>query len=299
MVPVPVVETGMQLLIGQTTWEADNVLSLRLSSPDATPLPSWEPGAHIELALPSGRRRHYSLCGDPQDTRFYRIAILQVPDGRGGSVEVHTDGRAGQMLTVYGPRNHFPLVPSSAYLFIAGGIGITPILPMAAQVAAQGHEWNLVYGGRCRSSMAFLDEICALGPDRVDVVPQDERGFPDLDQIIAAARPGTAVYCCGPDPLLDAVRERVAKRLDLSMHYERFSGTVTTGEGVTFEIELRRTGHLIEVPANRSVLQAVRSVLPSIPAGCEQGVCGTCRNRPKRSGLSRKEHRGPSSRRVD
>ncbi|HEV7450496.1 MAG TPA: ferredoxin reductase family protein, partial [Pseudonocardiaceae bacterium] len=106
------VAAGMRLLIGQTTWEADNVLSLRLASPDGAPLPSWEPGAHIELALPSGRGRQYSLCSDPDDTRSYRIAVLQVPAGRGGSVEVHTGARVGQLLTVHGPRNHFPLVPS-------------------------------------------------------------------------------------------------------------------------------------------------------------------------------------------
>ncbi|HEV7451453.1 MAG TPA: hypothetical protein VGO16_08705, partial [Pseudonocardiaceae bacterium] len=109
---LPTVGAGMRLVIGQMTGEADNVLSLRLASPDGAPLPSWEPGAHIELALPSGRRRQYSLCSDPDNTRSYRIAVLQVPAGRGGSVEVHTGARVGQLLTVHGPRNHFPLVPS-------------------------------------------------------------------------------------------------------------------------------------------------------------------------------------------
>jgi ferredoxin-NADP reductase len=266
----------MRLVIGQTTWEADNVLSLRLVSPDGAPLPSWEPGAHIELALPSGRRRQYSLCGDPNDTRSYRIAVLQVPAGRGGSVEVHTGARVGQLLTVHGPRNHFPLVPSPAYLFIAGGIGITAVLAMAARVAAVGGEWTLVYAGRRRTSMAFLDEVRALGPERVDVVPGDERGRPDLDAIIGAAAPGTAVYCCGPDRLLHAVQERVAARPDLSLHVERFTGT-TAGGGAAFQVELRRSGRVIDVPADRTVLQAVREVLPAVPAGCEQGICGACR----------------------
>ncbi|MFZ0120916.1 MAG: PDR/VanB family oxidoreductase [Pseudonocardiaceae bacterium] len=268
--------TGMRLLIGQTTWEADNVLSLRLNSPDGTPLPSWEPGAHIELALPSGRRRHYSLCGDPNDTRSYRIAILQVPSGRGGSVEVHTDARAGQLITVQGPRNHFPLVPSRAYLFIAGGIGITAMMAMAARVAAAGGEWNLVYAGRRRASMAFLDEIRALGPDRVDVMPADERGRPDLDVIIGAAPVGAAVYCCGPDRMLRTVQGRVATRPDLRLHSEPFTGAAA-GEGAPLYVELRRTGRIINVPADRSVLQAIRDVAPAVSTGCEQGVCGACR----------------------
>jgi ferredoxin-NADP reductase/DMSO/TMAO reductase YedYZ heme-binding membrane subunit len=268
--------TGMRLLIGQTTWEADDVLSLRLNCPGGRPLPCWEPGAHIELALPSSRRRQYSLCGDPNDTRSYRIAILQVPGGRGGSVEVHTDARAGQLITVHGPRNHFPLVPCPAYLFIAGGIGITAMMAMVARVAAAGGEWKLVYAGRRRASMAFLEEVRALGADRVDVVPADERGRPDLDAIIDAAPTGAAVYCCGPDRMLQAVQQRVATRLDLRLHSEPFAGTAASG-GAAFHVELRRSGHIIGVPANRTVLQAIRSVVPTVSTGCEQGVCGVCR----------------------
>ena len=275
--PAPTtVGTGMRLLITQTTWEADHVLSLFLRSPDGTALPRWEPGAHIEVALPSGRCRQYSLCGDPNDTRCYRIAILQVAEGRGGSVEVHTRVRAGQLLTVQGPRNHFLLVASPAYLFIAGGIGITAMLAMTARVAAAGAEWKLVYTGRRRTGMAFIDEALALDPERVDVVPKDERGRPDLGRIIGAAAPGTAVYCCGPDRLLHDVREQVTARPDLSLHSQRFTGTAASG-GAALRVELRRTGRIIDVPANRSVLQAVRDVLPAVPTGCEQGICGGCR----------------------
>ena len=216
------------------------------------------------------------LFRSPSDTSSYRIAILQVPGGRGGSVEVHTDARAGQLVTVEGPRNHFPLVPRRAYLFIAGGIGITAIMAMVARVAAAGGEWKLVYAGRRRASMAFLDEIRALDPDRVEVMPADERGRPDLDAIIAAAPAGTAVYCCGPDRMLDAVQERVATRPDLHLHSEPFAGTEASG-GAELYVELRRTGRIINVPADRSVLQAIRDVTPAVSTGCEQGVCGACR----------------------
>lgn len=278
--PLPA-QTGMRLLISQTTWEADNVMSLRLRSPHGAALPRWEPGAHIELVLPSGRCRQYSLCGDPNDTRSYRIAVLRSPAGRGGSAEVHAGARAGQLITVRGPRNHFPLVAGPAYLFIAGGIGITAMLAMVDQVAGAGREWKLVYTGRRRTSMAFLDEVHALGHDRIDVVAGDERDRLDLDALIGAAPPGTVVYCCCPDRLLRVVREQVAARPDLSLHSELFVGELVAGGGATgsaaFHVELHRTGLVIDVPGDRSVLQAVRDVLPAVPAGCEQGVCGACR----------------------
>jgi ferredoxin-NADP reductase/DMSO/TMAO reductase YedYZ heme-binding membrane subunit len=274
--PVTGPDPGMSLLIGQTTWEADNVMSFRLHSPDRAALPAWEPGAHIELALPSGRRRQYSLCGDPEDRYSYRIAVLQVPAGRGGSVEVHTGTRAGQLISVQGPRNNFPLVPSLAYLFIAGGIGITAMLAMAAQLVTTGGEWKLVYTGRSRAGMAFIDEVSALGPDRVWVFAGDERGRPNLAEIIGSVSAGTAVYCCGPGRLLQAVREQVAARPDLTLHTELFSGSGPTS-GAAFHVELRRTGRIVDVPGDRTILQVVREVLPALAAGCEQGICGACR----------------------
>jgi ferredoxin-NADP reductase len=272
----PPPDPGMSLLIGQTTWEADNVMSFRLHSPERAPLPPWEPGAHIELALPSGRRRQYSLCGDPEDRYSYRIAVLQVPAGRGGSIEVHTGTRVGQLISVHGPRNNFPLVPSPAYLFIAGGIGITAMRAMAAHLVTHGGEWKLVYTGRSRAGMALIDEVSALGPDRVEVFPGDERGRPDLAEIIGSADAGTAVYCCGPGRLLQAVREQVDCRPDLTLHTELFSGSGPTS-GAAFHVELRRTGRIVDVPGDRTVLQAVREVLPAVAAGCEQGICGACR----------------------
>jgi len=189
---------------------------------------------------------------------------------------VHTGTRAGQLITVHGPRNHFPLVPSPAYLFIAGGIGITAMLAMAAQLATTGEEWKLVYVGRSRARMAFIDEVSALGPHRVEVIPSEERGRPNLDEIIGSAAAGTAVYCCGPDRLLTGVRERVANRPDLTLHTELFAGGRPTG-GAAFHVELRRAGRVIDVPGDRSVLQAIRDVLPTVASGCEQGICGACR----------------------
>jgi len=267
---------GMQLVISEVTVAAENVLSLRLKAADGATLPSWDPGAHIELVLPSGRRRHYSLCGDPSDTRSYRIAVLRVPSGRGGSAELHAIAQVGQMITVHGPRNHFPLVTSAAYLFIAGGIGITPLIAMVARVASLGCPWKLVYVGRRRACMAFIEEVAALGAGQVDVMACDERGRPDLGAIIDAAPSGAAIYCCGPDRMLREVQQRVVTRDDLILHSECFTG-VTAAGGAAFQVQLHRSRHMLDVPDNRTVLQAVRDVVPGISVGCEQGICGACR----------------------
>lgn len=277
-VVTPTVDPDMlELVVTRLAWEADGVVSLSLSAPDGAALPEWEPGAHLELALPSGRLRHYSLYGEPTDRSRYRIAVLRQEGGRGGSREIHVGLPAGSRLRVRAPRNNFRLEPAAHYLFVAGGIGITGVWSMAEAVAARGSNWSFVYGGRDRDSMAFIEEVLALGPDRVEIVPQDERGFPDLPAIIAAQPEGTAVYCCGPPPLLDAVARLVDAREDLRLHVERFSAAAPTG-GAALQVELRRSGLVVDVGAQESVLQAVRRVLPAVPASCEQGVCGSCRS---------------------
>lgn len=273
---MPPIHAGVRAVISQVTVEADHVVSLRLAAADGAALPSWEPGAHIELVLPSGRHRQYSLCGDPDDVRTYRIAVLKVPAGRGGSIELHSMARVGQSITMNGPRNHFALVTSPAYVFIAGGIGITPLMAMVARVASMGCPWKLVYIGRSRANMAFIDEVSALGASEVEVWPCDERRRPDLGAIIDAAPAGAAVYCCGPEQMLEAVQQRVVARGDLSLNSERFAGA-TAAAGAAFQVQLQRSRHVLDVPNNCTVLQAVREVVPGISVGCEQGICGACR----------------------
>ena len=187
---------------------AEGVVALTLKTLDGAPLPEWAPGAHVDLVLGGGvPNRQYSLCGDVADRGAYRLGILRDADGGGGSRHVHDRLAAGDVVRVRGPRNNFALVPSPRYLFIAGGIGITPILPMIAAAEAAGAEWRLVYGGRTRASMAFLDELAAYG-DRVTVCPQDETGLLDLATLLGTPEPDTLVYCCGPEPLLAAVEAR-------------------------------------------------------------------------------------------
>ncbi|WP_248963998.1 PDR/VanB family oxidoreductase [Sphaerisporangium perillae] len=274
------------LLVRSTTWEADDVMSLRLVDPDGGELPAWEPGAHIDLVLPSGLVRQYSLCGRPADRGCYTVAVLREAAGRGGSQELHETVLPGKTISVRGPRNRFPLVEAARYLFVAGGIGITPILAMVRDVSARGAEWRLVYGGRSRSSMAFVEELVELGEDRVEIVPQDELGIPDLDAALAQSGPGTAVYCCGPEGLLAAVERRCAEG-PMSLHTERFGSTgaaraaepVVVSQVTTFEVELRRSGCVVTVPSDRTILDAVRDVVPEAMSSCEEGYCGTCETR--------------------
>jgi ferredoxin-NADP reductase len=260
----------LELLVDRKEKVADGVAALTLRAPGGEPLPPWEPGAHIDLVLP-GFVRQYSLCGDPSDRSAYVVAVLREPDGRGGSAYVHDSLLAGDRVKVDGPRNHFALVDAERYLFIAGGIGITPILPMLERVARSGGEWQLVYGGRTRSSMAFTQELSHHG-ERVLFRPQDEHGLLDLPTLLADARPGTAVYCCGPEPLLAAVEALGPADL----HVERFTARPDDGERTAFEVELAGSGRVLPVPADRSILDVVEEAGVTVLSSCREGTCGTC-----------------------
>ncbi|MFI7409934.1 PDR/VanB family oxidoreductase [Streptomyces sp. NPDC049627] len=255
---------ALRLLVTSREEVAEGVVQLRLEGRD---LPGWEPGAHLDLVLPSGLVRQYSLCGDPEDGSSYTVATRLVPDGRGGSREVHEQVREGTELEVRGPRNRFPLVEAGSYAFVAGGIGITPILPML-RALPEDAEWRLVYCGRSRASMPFLEEVGKLGGDRVTVV----EGVPELDVLLAGVPEEAAVYCCGPQGLMAAVEERFPR-----VHLERFAPRASGGDA--FEVELRCSGRTLTVAADSTVLAAVRAELPDTAYSCEQGFCGTCRQR--------------------
>jgi ferredoxin-NADP reductase len=264
---------ALRLLVARHEPVADGVVLLRL---EGAGLPPWEPGAHLDLVLPSGLVRQYSLCGDPEDRSSYTLATRLVEDGRGGSREVHEHLRQGMRVEVRGPRNRFPLVDAPAYVFVVGGIGITPVLPML-RALPEGTDWRLLYGGRTRASMPFLEEIGKLDRSKVTVVAEDEDGLPDLEALFADLAPGAAVYCCGPDGLTAAVEARIPA--NATLHLERFTARAPTGGDTAFEVELRRSGRTVTVPAGSTVLAAVRTELPGTLYSCEQGFCGTCRQR--------------------
>jgi cytochrome P450/ferredoxin-NADP reductase len=256
---------------------ADGVAALTLRELDEHPLPRWQPGAHVDLILGRAATRQYSLCGDPDDHHTWRLGILRDPLGSGGSLYVHDQLNEGDIVRARGPRNNFPLVDSPRYLFIAGGIGITPILPMIARAEANGADWQLVYGGRGRASMAFLDELARYG-DRVSVQPQEETGLLDLDSLLGTPQPDTKIYCCGPEPLLAAVEARSAGWPKGSLHVERFFAKPLTEPVLSeaFEVYLQQSELTLTVPPDTSILSVVEGAGVGVLSSCAEGTCGTC-----------------------
>ncbi|ATQ30217.1 oxidoreductase [Rhodococcus ruber] len=272
------IDTPLTLNVARRQEATSDVVILELATPDGTELPKWSAGAHIDLHLKDGLTRQYSLCGDPDDRSRWRIAVLREPNSRGGSEYVHTSVLEQTDLTVSHPRNHFELLPAARYIFIAGGIGITPILAMLQSDTARNAEWELHYGGRSRESMAFTDELATTYADRVQLHPQDEVGLLDLDTILGEPRADTLIYCCGPGPLLDAVEERCKTWPEGALRLERFAPKESanlTQDG-SFEVELRSSGVSVQVHAGQSILDAVRGVGASVAFSCEEGTCGTC-----------------------
>ena len=279
---IPVTSALLPVVVAARTVEAEGVLSLELRStaPGGGPLPAWQPGAHLDVDLPSGLRRQYSLCGDPTDRDSYRIAVRRIDTGAGGSLEVHQDLAVGSRLTISHPRNAFPFAADPTVLLIAGGIGITPLLPMAREAARRGLDWRLVHTGRSRATMPFAAELAALDPDGKRLVfrADDEHGGPaGADELLGhAPAPGAAIYMCGPAPMLDAVRAAFDHSPARSLHFERFSAAPVT-DGKPFTLRLRRSGATLAVPADRSALDVLREHDPATPYSCRQGFCGVCR----------------------
>nr|WP_306454229.1 PDR/VanB family oxidoreductase [Rhodococcus sp. ACS1] len=255
---------------------ASGVVQLTLTDPRDGQVPEWSPGAHIDLVLPGDLIRQYSLCGDPADRSELVVAVLREPRSRGGSAFVHDRLREGDVIPVRGPRNAFPTVGSERYLFIAGGIGITPIVPMAVRAAEKGADWRLLHGGRKRASMAFSADLAARYPGLVEIRPQDESGLLDLPGLFAGPDESAAIYCCGPEPLIAAVEEHAALWPASTLHVERFAGRSWVGEDRPFELRLARSGRTVLVPAAMSALDALAGAGIEVPTSCREGVCGTC-----------------------
>lgn len=271
-------EFEADLVVTDCTAAADDVVALTLAAADGSALPPWTPGAHVDLVLGDDLVRQYSLCGRPSDRAVWRLGILRTPDSRGGSKTVHSDLRAGSTVRVRGPRNHFPLVAAGGYLFIAGGIGITPLLPMIAEADAAGADWRLLYGGRNRASMAFVDELAPYA-DRVTLVPQDECGMLDLATALHGPRPNTLVYACGPAGLLDAVEQHCTPWPSGTLHLERFTAKApgaAGGSNTEFDIVLQRSGLTLTVPPDQSIFEVCRTAGVSVVGSCLEGICGTC-----------------------
>lgn len=235
------------------------------------------------MHLPSGLVRQYSLCGDPGVTDSYRIAVRRIPTGGGGSVEVHDALACGATVTTSGPRNAFPLTvpgygsPAQRFRFIAGGIGITPILPMLAQAERLGVPWSMVYAGRSRDTLPFLEELTRFG-DRIEIRTDDECGLPTAADLLGDCPDGTTVYACGPAPVLTALRAALAGRDDVELHFERFAPPPVV-DGTAFSAAVASTGRSVRVGGDETLLAALNREGVHAPYSCQQGFCGTCRTR--------------------
>lgn len=259
----------------------ENVVALTLAAADGAMLPAWHPGAHLDIHLPSGRVRQYSLCGDPARRTSYRIAVRRIPDGGGGSIEAHDRLPVGSTVTTSGPRNAFPLSvpghgsPTRRVRFIAGGIGITPILPMLGLAQRLEVDWSMIYVGRSAESIPFLDEVRQFG-DRVQIRTDDIDGLPGADDLLGECLSGTTVYACGPAPMLTAIRQRLIGRDDVELHFERFAAPpVIDGEPFT----VSTASSTVSVAADETLLTALQRAGVDAPYSCQQGFCGTCRIR--------------------
>nr|WP_170307085.1 PDR/VanB family oxidoreductase [Azospirillum lipoferum] len=250
---------------------------IELRDPDGGMLPPAEPGAHIDLHLPDGAVRSYSLCGDPADRHAYHIAVLKVPGGRGSGF-VHGDLEPGSDLTISPPRNNFRFDDAPRSLFIAGGIGITPLLPMIRRAAERGADWVLHYCVRSASAAPFLDDLRALPHGRVELHAADEGRRLAVDALLASTPADVPIYCCGPQRLMEAVAAAADPAQDVRFEWfaPRTEPAREPASDDSFEVVCARSGVTVTVPAGTSILDALYAAGVEADSSCEQGICGTC-----------------------
>jgi ferredoxin-NADP reductase len=271
-------EIDLRLRIDRRETLAEGIVGLSLRDQADRDLPLWAPGAHTDVTVGPGMVRQYSLWGDPADRTVWRIAVLREEAGSGGSEHVHDALREGDVLDARGPRNNFEFAPSRRYLFIAGGIGITPILPMAAVAAASGAEWHLHYCGRSRAKMAFAADLSEAYGACVSLYPRQEVGRLHLESVLAVPDPDTLVYCCGPEVLLREIEERCASWPRGALRVERFAPK-PRGEPLRsepFEVELAQSAVTLTVPPDKSILEVIEEAGIPVMYSCREGTCGTC-----------------------
>ena len=261
--------------VAQKRAETADVVSLVLEREDGSEVPCWTPGAHVDICV-ADFVRQYSLCSAPAQRQAWRLGVLGQAAGRGGSVAV-SGLNEGDVVEVSEPRNHFEFLESRRYLFVAGGIGITPILPMVQAAHDAGAEWRLVYGGRSRATMAFTEELAAYG-DRVTLISEDEEGLIDLKATLARSDDETRIYACGPEPMLDALEVAMDRGVPGVLHLERFSPKTLADvpEDEPFEVEFVTSGISRTVPVGRSILEIAVEEGLDVFSSCEEGTCGTC-----------------------
>lgn len=267
-----------QLTVVERGDRSTSVTEFVLERDDQRRLPDWAPGAHIDVVLPSGTLRQYSLCGDRWAPHQYRIAVQREPDGTGGSVELHDEAQVGDTIRFGGPRNNFRFAPAQDYRFIAGGIGITAVLPMIDQANQLDLEWKLLYLGRAADRMAYR-ELAERYPDRITMHTSQTNGRASICEWLGDdLTEDTMVYACGPESLLESLREACGELPAEALRTERFTNTManTTVSDEPYEIELKRSGRTIAAPGASPVVDVLADAGVDVITSCAKGVCGTC-----------------------
>lgn len=280
------VDPGQLLLrVYAVAFEADGIYSFDLRPPDrSVHLPAFTAGAHIDVLLPGGLVRSYSLVNSEAERHRYVIAVSRDAKGRGGSVYMHDRVRPGDVLSIKVPRNTFPLAEDACHsVFLAGGIGVTPIVCMARRMVARGRSWQLHYSARSRASAAFIDELSRLANSAgawLDFNFDLESGHVlDIPGILAGVDAGSHLYCCGPEPMLEAFEKATQSWPSDRIHLERFGSAPPSGLKGGFRVSLARSGIEVDVPSGSTVLRAVLDAGINVPYSCEVGVCGMCETR--------------------
>jgi ferredoxin-NADP reductase len=272
---------NLMLRVQMIGWETEAVRVFELRDPNGAALPPFEPGAHVDLTLPGNFKRSYSLIGSAEDCRRYEIGVYREPASRGGSVALHDRVRVGDLLEVSEPSNDFPLADDGAHtVLIAGGIGITPFLPMIERLLRQHRSFELYYSARDRRAAAFLDRVSACGDRlRLNLTREPEGRRLDLHKIVDSLPLHSHLYCCGPHSMIDDFEAATADLPSSRVHIERFTAAAPAAVDGGYLIELARTGRTLAVPPGKTILQTLLDDGIDVPCSCMEGVCGTCETR--------------------
>jgi vanillate O-demethylase ferredoxin subunit len=273
-------EQTLQARIHSITYAAQDILLFDLRQPDGAAMPAFAPGAHIDIHMPKGMSRSYSLLNDCAERHRYVVGVQKDRASRGGSIWLHESARVGQMLTLVGPRNNFALVEDAPHVvFIGGGIGITPLWCMIQRLNALGRAWTLHYGARTRDAAALLGELTdSRWRERVTLNFDDASGgkFIDIPAIVAAAPAGAHFYCCGPVPMLQAFEAACQPVDPARVHLEYFGAKEAPATGGGYTVRLARSGQQVAVREGQTILDALQAAGFDVPSSCQQGVCGVC-----------------------
>lgn len=280
-------KTTLSVRVRSVIYETDDILRFELTALDGAELPTFTAGAHIDVHVADGVVRQYSLCGDPANRESYQIAVLNERQGRGGSKALHDTFRAGTVVTISAPRNHFPLAGGAKrHLLLAGGIGVTPMIAMIHALEAGDAEWEMHYCTRAPEKTAFVDRLkplIAKGKVHVHHDGGDPKKGLDIAATLADAGSGAHLYYCGPGGFMSAVAAASRHWPDGTVHFEYFAAPADkpadTRENKPFQVRVKSTGATLDIPADKSIVAVLRENGHYVDTSCEDGYCGTCLTR--------------------